>query len=223
MEKLVAASRAGICHLTQSKAVPNDNGPISERRGRHVNTRSSSGVTVASSAYLLTLFALFLLVPNLGMATTNALSPDGQFVITHNFLNIVIGEQQQRSVRAFVDVQTFAPPDHGKVNTLPDQDEVGSLAIHLLESKVQLVARKDDANIFVEILMYQTINYAIRNLKGEPAKGFILVGICKYPIMETAKDCDNQTYFYFADYRPSDVFEKVFGMWSESVFPRVAR
>jgi hypothetical protein len=188
-----------------------------------VNTRSSSGVTVAPSAYLLTLCALLLLVPNLGMAATNVLSPEGQFVVTHNFSNIVIGEQQQRSVRAFVDVQTFASTDQGNLHTSSDRDEVRSLAIKSLGSIVQLASRKDDANIFVEILMYRTINYAIRNLKHEPAKGFILLGICKYPITKTANDCDNQTYFYFADYKLADVFEKVFGQWLDTVFPPISR
>jgi hypothetical protein len=172
---------------------------------------------------LLALCALCLVAPNLAMATTNVLSPDGQFVISHDFANIVVGEQQQRSVRAFVDVKTFKSSDQGKSDTSSYQDELRALATHFLGSKVQLVTRKDDANIFIQILMYQTTNYAIRNLAHQPAKGFILVGLCKYPITETAADCENKTYFYFADYKPADVFEKVFEMWLNSVFQKTGR
>jgi len=71
--------------------------------------------------------------------------------------------------------------------------------------------------------MYRTMNYAIRNLQREPAKGLIMVSICNNPIVTIGTDCENLTYFYFADYKPADVFEDVFMRWLNSVFPQSER
>jgi hypothetical protein len=101
-----------------------------------------------------------------------------------------------------------------------EQDALRKRALDLLGSRVQLVPQKDEANLLVQIRMYQTKNYAVRSLRREPAHGLIMISVCKYPITAIAKDCENLTYFYFADYAANDIFQRVFVTWLDTVFPQ---
>jgi hypothetical protein len=88
-----------------------------------------------------------------------------------------------------------------------------------LKSKVALVPRREDANLVAQVTMSPTMNIAIRNPKRAPARGFVILGICNFPIAATiAGDCDNLTYFYFADVKPGDIFQTIFAKWLNTIF-----
>jgi hypothetical protein len=136
-----------------------------------------------------------------------------QFVVFRDFSEIVIPEQEAGSIQAFFDAGPLS------ANSLSTSEEIKTIAIRLLESRIKLVPRKADANLLVQTRMYQTMNFAIRNPGREPAHGNIMVSVCKYPITAIAKDCENLTYYFFADYTANEIFTKVFTMWLNSVLP----
>jgi hypothetical protein len=137
-----------------------------------------------------------------------------RFIVYRDFSDIVISPEQARSGRAYID---GGPLSSGSVTA--SNPEMKDIAARSLTSRVQLVPNKDDANLVIQLRMYQTANYAIRNSQREPAHGFVMVSVCKYPIATIATDCENLTYYYFEDYKAADVFETVFAMWLDSVFP----
>lgn len=103
--------------------------------------------------------------------------------------------------------------------SVSDLGQIQNVAVHLLGGRVQLVPQKDNANLMVQTRMYQTKNYAVRNSKHEPAHGLVMISVCRFPIVTMASDCENLTFYYFADYQANDIFENVFTLWLNSVFP----
>jgi hypothetical protein len=154
-----------------------------------------------------------LILPLNARADEIVLSND-QFVVFRDFSNIVIPEQDIDSVRAFFDAGPLS------ANSLSTSEEIKSIAVRLLEKRIKLVPQKGDANLLVQTRMYQTVNPAIRNPSREPAHGLVMVSVCKYPIAVIAKDCENLTYYFFADSNASEIFTKIFTIWLNSVFPK---
>jgi hypothetical protein len=148
----------------------------------------------------------------------NVRSANDQFVVFQDFSDIVISERQTRAVRAFID---GGPLTSGSVTA--SNPTLQTIASRSLESRVELVAKKEDTNLLVQLRMYQTMNYAIRNPKRKPSHGLIMVSVCKHPIVTIGTDCENLTYYYFADYDAADIFQTVFAMWLNAVFPRQAQ
>jgi hypothetical protein len=144
----------------------------------------------------------------------NPVSADNEFVVYRDFSPIQVSKEQAASMRAFLD---FGVPG---ANSVANLDEIRTIAVRLLAGRVTLVPQKSDGNLLIQVRMYQTKNYAIRNPKREPAHGLILAGACKYPIIQMATDCGSLTYYYFADYRDGDIFETVFKMWINATFPQ---
>ena len=152
--------------------------------------------------------------------STEVVSSNDEFLIVHDYSNISIAETQAKTTRLYIGDDQFV------VAALPaaDQDEVRAIAIEGLKSKVQLVPRKQDANLIAQVRMDRTMNLGIRNPKRVPAHGLVMLSICNYPIAATiAGDCDNLTYFYFTDAKAGDIFRTVFGKWLNSKFPAAAK
>jgi hypothetical protein len=147
-------------------------------------------------------------------SSKDLVSADDEFVVYRDFSTIQVSKEQAASMRAFLD---FGLPG---ANSVANMDEIRTIAVRLLAERVTLVPQKSDGNLLVQVRMYQTKNYAIRNPKREPAHGLILAGACKYPITQMATDCGSLTYYYFADYREGDIFETVFKMWINATFPQ---
>jgi hypothetical protein len=147
-------------------------------------------------------------------SSQDLVSADDEFVVYRNFSTIKIPKEQAASMRAFLD---FGLPG---ANSVANLDAIRTIAVRLLAERVTLVPQKSDGNFLVQVRMYQTKNYAIRNPKQEPAHGLILAGACTYPITQMAADCGSLTYHYFGDYRAGDIFETVFKMWINATFPQ---
>ena len=160
------------------------------------------------------LLASFVLAGSQSGRARDVAFQDDQLVVFHDFSTIVITEQQAIATRAFVEVGSR------EANSVPESElkSIHEIATHSLESKVHLVSEKQQANLLITSRMYQTTNYAIRNSKHERAHGLILLGVCKFPIAATDKDCDSLTFYYFADYPTDEIFQTVFNMWLARVF-----
>jgi hypothetical protein len=154
-----------------------------------------------------------LLSPNRAFSQ-DIVSADDEFVVYRDFSTIQVSKEQAASMRAFFDI---GPPS---ANSVANLDEIRTIAVRLLAERVTLVPQKSDGNLLVQVRMYQTKNYAIRNPKREPAHGLVIASVCKYPITQIKADCENLTYYYFADYRAGDIFETVFKMWIDATFPQ---
>jgi hypothetical protein len=159
----------------------------------------------------LTVFAM----SGFGLAT-EYLSVNDEFGIARDFSEIVMTESEARSARVFVNpVRNVSAAEN---------IELHSFAVGLLSEKVQVVSSKQDANYDLEIVMQQFTNYALRNPAGEPSHGFVLAGICKYPIRDMSRDCESLTYDYFRDYRNNDeILRRYLKLWVEDVFPSSAK
>ena len=155
-----------------------------------------------------------------GGRATNIVSVSDEFFIVHDYSVVTISADEAKSARLYIGADQFI------VETLPaaEQDELRAVVIAGLKSRVQIVSRKEEANLVGQVRMNQTTNIAIRNPKRAPAHGFVMLGLCNYPITATiANDCDSLTYFYFADDKPSDIFRRIFAKWLEAKFPASAK
>jgi hypothetical protein len=153
-------------------------------------------------------------------SATDIVSVTDRAFVVHDYSNIVVSVEQARSARVYLGADQFV------LGTLPaaDQDEVRAIAIDGLKSKAQLVPRREDANLVVQVTINRAMNLAIRNPKRVPARGFVMLGICNFPITATVNgDCDNKTYFYFADYKAGDIFRTVFSKWLDEKFLTAAK
>jgi len=151
---------------------------------------------------------------------TEIVSVTDQAFVVHDYSNIVVSAEQARSARVYFGADQFV------LGALPaaDQEEVRAIALDGLKSKAQLVPRREDSNLVVQVTINRNMNLAIRNPKRVPARGFVMLGICNFPISATINgDCDNLTHFYFADYKAGDIFRTVFGKWLDEKFPNAAK
>src|ERR1051325_9268786 len=79
--------------------------------------------------------------------------------------------------------------------------ELQKIALDALGARFRLVAKEDDANYSLQIRMEEYVDYALRNPRREPAQGFVMASICRYPITEMDSDCGNYQYFFFTKER----------------------
>jgi hypothetical protein len=151
-----------------------------------------------------------------GTATaTEIVSVSDELFVVHDYSNIAISEEKAKSARLYVGDDQFL------IDALPaaERAQLRAITITGLKSKVQIVERREDANLIVQVRMDQTTNVRIRNPKRVAAHGLVMLSVCNFPIMATiAGDCDNRTYFYFADDKPSDIFRTIFDKWLNSIF-----
>jgi hypothetical protein len=175
--------------------------------------------TISRAAGIFALCGLLLLACG-GARATDIVSVTDQAFVVHDYSNIVISEEQARSARVYLGADQLI------LGALPaaDQDEVRAIALDGLKRKAQLVSRRQDSNLVVQVTFDRTANLAIRNPKKVPARGYIMLGICNFPITATiGSDCDNLTYFYFADYKAGDIFQATFSKWLGEKFPVSAK
>jgi hypothetical protein len=159
----------------------------------------------------LILSALIILAAPRRAVATEVVSVSNEFMISRDYSRIVIRPPDARSARVFIDpIRNVSPSENA---------ELRGILINLLSDKLQLVSDKANANYFLQIVFERHKNYSIRNPKRDPAHGFILMGLCKYPIEDMPRDCESLTYFYFDNYKKTDVFTKVFHMWVDAVIP----
>lgn len=146
---------------------------------------------------------------------TEIVSVNDELFIVHDYSKIAISEEKAKSTRLYIGDDQFL------IDTLPtaERDQVRAIVLEGLKDKVQIVSRREDANLIVQVRMDQATNVRIRNPKRVAAHGLVMLSVCNFPIMATiAGDCDNLTYFYFADYKPSDIFRTVFDKWLSAIF-----
>jgi hypothetical protein len=138
-------------------------------------------------------------------------SASNDFLITRDFGPIVISGADLKTARVFVEpLRDFGPSE---------AIEFRQFTLDSLSAKVRVVQTRDDANYRILIRMEKFIDYAIRNSKHEPAHGLIVLSTCKWPIKETTSDCENMTYYYFADFANAESFHRVYRMWMDYVLP----
>jgi hypothetical protein len=133
-----------------------------------------------------------------------------EFLIRRDFSEIVISERDAGAVRLFIDPIRNMP--NGEAQRLRE------LVVASLGDKVRMAESKEDANYWLQIL-FQNHKFPIKNPNNEPALGSVLFSICKYPIKEVTRDCENLTYYYFFDSEKIDLFEKAVALWTRAVFP----
>jgi hypothetical protein len=149
-------------------------------------------------------------------SATEIVSMTEEFFIVHDYSTITVSAERAKTAKLYIGDDQFV------IGALPaaDKDAVRAIAIEGLKSKVAaLVPRREDANLVAQVTMNPTKNIAIRNPKRMPAHGVMILGICNFPIAATiAGDCDNLTYFYFADVKPVDIFQTIFAKWLNTIF-----
>ena len=139
------------------------------------------------------------------------------FRILRDFADITISEQDGKNARVFIDIDRFV------VRTISPAEnaELHQIAIDGLSTKLHLVKNKDQANYLVQLRMGQAPNYAIRNPRKEPSHGYVMISICKFPIGDSSKDCENLQYDYFKDDEAKTVFSTVLRMWLKQTISKV--
>jgi hypothetical protein len=132
-------------------------------------------------------------------------------MVSRDFAKIVLEGEPARAARVFVDpVRLVTPAENEKFH---------AAAVGALSARLQVVDDKKDANYLIQMIMQRQMDYAIRNPQQKPAVGYMLVSICKLPIVIIATECMNSEYFYFEVSSNSEVFAKVFNMWLEATVP----
>jgi hypothetical protein len=156
----------------------------------------------------LVIFAVVLTVSGQSIAR-EVIVLTNEFRILRDFSEMKIAGQDAKAVRVFIDTDRFI------VDTISaaENTELQQIAIDGLSSKLQVVKTKNEANYLVQIRMYQSPDYAIRNPRQEFSRGLVLVSLCKYPIKDQAVDCGSLTYFYFQEYEAKAVFSSIFRAW----------
>jgi len=177
--------------------------------------RISAGRNIVALVQVFALSVLFILIYFDGAHATDVVLANDNFFVIHDFSNIQIPDNATDAVRAFVD----AGPLSSNAVSAEDFAKVQSITSRLLQTKVHLVSNKEDANLLVQTRIYQSKDFHVRNSKREPSHGLIMISVCKFPIGAIATDCDNNEYYYFADHKAEDVFQNVFNMWLNTVFP----
>jgi hypothetical protein len=149
-------------------------------------------------------------------SATEVVSMTEELFIVHDYSTITVSAERAKTAKLYLGDDQFV------IGALPavDKDAVRAIALEGLKSKVALVTRREDANLVAQVTMNPTMNIAIRNPKRMPAHGLVILGICNFPIAATiANDCDNLTYFYFAEAKPADIFQMIFAKWLNAKFP----
>jgi hypothetical protein len=139
-----------------------------------------------------------------------------ELFVVHDYATITVSAERAKTAKLYIGDDQFV------LGALPadQQSAVRATTLEGLKSKVSLVPRREDANLVAQVTVNPLVNIAIRSPKHMPARGFVMLGLCNFPIAATiAGDCDNLTYFYFADVKASDIFQTIFAKWLNAKFP----
>jgi hypothetical protein len=130
--------------------------------------------------------------------------------ILRDFSVITIGAADVKAARVFVDTDRFIVPH------LPaaENTKLQQIAVRGLGANLAIVNTKEQANYLIQIRMEQYTNYALRNLRGEPSRGYVMISLCRFPLNES--NCENLQYIYFKSYEPADIFSRVLSLWLEA-------
>lgn len=148
------------------------------------------------------------------MADTQVVSANNDLVIVRDYSTVTVSASAAKSSRLYIGRDQFIL---GALSPA-DQDVVRAMTIAGLQSKVALVQRKQDANLVAQVTMYPTTNIPLRNPRHVLAHGLVMMSICTYPITNMTTDCENLTYLYFADYKPTEIYQKIFSQWLDAIF-----
>ena len=160
---------------------------------------------------LLILFCL-LMAPT-KCAASEIVSVSDTFRIHRNFSKIVFPTSE--TPRVFVDPI--------KMVSREENSSLHKIAVDALSARLEVVPDKQGADYLVQIIMQQQTDFAIRNPKGDPARAYILISICKLPVTteDVAINCENLTYFYFRVQDKKTIFTKALNMWLDSIKPTI--
>jgi hypothetical protein len=147
-------------------------------------------------------------------ADTQVVSATNDLVIVRDYSTVTVSAAAAKSSRLYIGRDQFIL---GSLSPA-DQDAVRAITIAGLQSKVVLVPRKQDANLVAQVTMYPTTNIPLRSPRHVLAHGLVMMAICTYPITDMMTDCENLTYVYFADYKPTEIYQKIFSRWLDAIF-----
>jgi hypothetical protein len=159
---------------------------------------------------LLLLATLVLLAPTHLEAVENV-EIGKDFRIYRDFRDFKI---QRHSLVFFNDDKIFVGDD-------AEQDRINTEKLRLLAREqlkpVLSFAPKNAAEYMLVLRMHYYTNYAIRNIERKPAKGLVLLGLCRLPANKTEDDCQSHTFYFFENHELNAVFNKVVGMWIDRI------
>jgi hypothetical protein len=158
--------------------------------------------------------AVLLAACGTGMAR-EVVALNNDFRILRDFARITLTAPDVQKARVFVDTDRFV------VSTLSKAEnaELQQIAITGVNSKLNLVKSKEDANYLVQIRMGQEPDYAIRNQQRDYTRGFVMISLCKFPINQISEDCENLQYDYFRKRDAKEAFSTVLDMWIKATLP----
>ncbi len=165
-----------------------------------------------------TILAFCALAPMLADAASKPeiVAVTDELFVVHDYATITVSAERAKTAKLYIGDDQFVL---GALSA-DEQSAVRATTLEGLKTKVTLVPRREDANLVAQVTMNPTMIIAIRNPKRIPAHGLVILGICNFPIAATvAGDCDNLTYFYFADVKPADIFQTIFAKWLNAKFP----
>ncbi len=154
---------------------------------------------------------VILIAANIGAGDAKqCMSYGNEFLVSRDFSEIAISGPDAASASLYIDPMRNVSNVEG--------EQLRQFVIDSLRDKVQIADSKEHANYWLQIL-FQDHEYPVRNPNHEFARGSVVFAICKYPVKEMVDDCETLTYFYFSYFARRDLFQRVFTLWMDSIFP----
>jgi hypothetical protein len=143
-------------------------------------------------------------------AVAEVILSNNEFQVYRQLGTIILTEREANEKLFFFDVnglveRTALPSNEAK--------EVGKTAIELLGSRFRLVSSKMEASHLIQMRAERFTFFAIRNPKREPARGLVMISLCRLPIVDMGTDCGNVVFYHFSSSLTVEVLKKVFPMW----------
>jgi hypothetical protein len=146
---------------------------------------------VATTIRNLALILAVLLGSSTAGIPQNWTSIDDDLLVQRDFSEIVLdGGAGTEVARIYVDPFRNVPSEEGQ--------GLRQLVVDSIVKTLRIVDTKDAASYWLQILVHQDTDYAIRNSRRQPSRGSIVFSICKYPIKDINKDCETLSYYYFS-------------------------
>ncbi len=130
-------------------------------------------------------------------------------LVSHQLSKIAISSREAEVAQIFVDPVRNVSNEESR--------RLREVVLELLDHKIRIAENKEDAKFWLQIII-QDHKYPITNANHEHARGTLTFAICKYPIEETERDCENFVYFYFSNVDRLSLFYRVVPLWIEEVF-----
>jgi hypothetical protein len=137
-------------------------------------------------------------------------SPDNDLMVLRQLATIVISGREAEEAQIFVDPVRNVSNEEGQ--------QLRGIVVESLGREIRIAKKKEDANFWLQIIL-QEHKYPYTNANRELAHGSLTFSICRYPIKETERDCENFIYFYFFDSARMSLFSRVTPLWIDEVFP----